>query len=87
MDALLGSKSLSAAMEAVAATGYRFGCCDAEEVGFATSRSQRLLGVEFGGRYATPPEIMTLFAEVNAIAKAHFGRKYSLPIPLVKKDR
>lgn len=81
VETLLQGSALASAFESIPVETRPFACCDFHEVGVYVDAERPPIALPFGDD-PLPPEILAFLAFINELGREHFGRNYSMPLPV-----
>lgn len=87
LQALRRSPEFQRSIEFQVDEGPTFGCCDAHEVGIFLGPKARPATIWFNSSKSAPTPLYDVLRFINKIGDAHFGRRFSLRLPLEKLER
>lgn len=86
LQALRRSPEFKKSVESQVDEGPAFGCCDAHEVGVFLGPTARPATVWFNSSKSAPTPLYDVLRFINEVGEAHFGRRFSLRLPLEKLE-
>lgn len=82
LQVLLQSREVVAWLGSVKATGDKFACCDAKEVGIYLGEGTAAIGVRLDEPGGPTAGEVRLFKYLNRVGRHYFGGRYSISLPV-----